>query len=132
MIKPLIIALCVVLSSCSTSAQDIERQLREISKSKDPRTLVLEQGFNSYIQRTFLEDHTEVGIIRLKDGSYAKYWFRSHHITDGSSGTLFQLSDGSEIFMEGYFCCEVQLTEKQMYSLQDLRTFIKKYDGVAP
>jgi hypothetical protein len=92
----------------------------------------LEPAYNDYARRTILPDGTETGVIQLKDGSTAKYWFRSHHQSEDLGGTIFAMSDGSERFMSGYFCCEVQLPRTQLASLDELRAFIAKADGVRP
>jgi hypothetical protein len=89
--------------------------------------------YNDYVRCGILEDGTETGEIQLGDGSSARYWFRSHRLTgDELGGTLFRLSDGSTIFLSGYFCCEVQLPEKQLASLDALRSFVREHDGVRP
>lgn len=123
------LAICAVLTACSPS---LESKLRAVSATNDPNSLVLEVGYNSYVRRAFLPDHTEIGLVSMKDGSWAKYWFRSHHHTGDSGGTLFRLSDGTEVFMAGYFCCEVDLPEQQLESLEALRTFVSQHDGWNP
>lgn len=127
--RVLSLAICAVLIACSYS---IESKLKAVSAANDPNSSALEEGYNSYVRRAFLVDHTEIGLISMKDGSWSKYWFRSHHHTGDSGGTLFRLSDGTEIFMAGYFCCEVQLPEGQLESLQALRTFVSQHDGWNP
>jgi hypothetical protein len=92
----------------------------------------LQRGYNDYVRRAILTDGTEVGIITCRDGSSSRYWFRSHHLTHDDGGTLFRLSDGSEVFMSGWFCCEVQLPEQQLASLVELRAFIREHHGVSP
>lgn len=92
----------------------------------------LEAGYNSYVRRTFLADGTEAGIIQMRDGATAKYWFRSHHNSEDRGGAWFSMSDGTQLFMSGYFCCEVQLPETQLASLEALRAFIRQNDGVDP
>ena len=106
--------------------------LEQTSRACDPAKLQLAEGYNDYVQRTFLADGTEVGVISLKDGSTAKYWFRSHHMCKDIGGTWFELSDGTRVYMAGFFCCEVQLPEPQLESLDALRAFIKQGDGVQP
>jgi len=108
------------------------RDLLRISAASDPISLTLEPGFNPCFRSTTLADNTEVGIIKCRDGSSARFWFRSHHLTGDKGGTLFRLSDGEELFMSGYFCCEVQLPEQAFASLDGLRAFVRKYDGTSP
>lgn len=104
----------------------------KIAHNNDPKKLNLENAYNTYVKRAYLEDRIEIGIIYLEDGSTSKYWFISHHISRDIGGTWFFMSDGRKEYMAGWFCCEVQLPEKQLESLSDLRKFIKKYHGEAP
>jgi hypothetical protein len=92
----------------------------------------LEPAYNDYVRHAFLPDGTELGVIQLKGGDSAKYWFRSHHLSQDLGGTIFAMSDGSERFMSGYFCCEVQLPEKQLASLAELHAFIDRANGQRP
>ena len=82
--------------------------------------------------RRYLADGTEAGIISCRDGSSSRFWFRSHHLTHDDGGTLFRFSDGIDLFMSGWFCCEVQLPEQQLASLVELRAFIREHDGISP
>jgi hypothetical protein len=125
----LIIAVGVVLAGCASRT---ERELQRISMTSDPASLSLEQGYNVYVRRAALADGTEAGIITCLDGSSSRFWFRSHHLTHDEGGTLFRFSDGTEAFMSGYFCCEVQLPDQQIASLLDLRSFIQQNHGVSP
>jgi hypothetical protein len=125
----LVIAFAAILTGCASSTH---RELRRISAASDPASLSLEKGFNDYVHRTILADGTEAGIIRCRDGSSSHFWFRSHHLTRDDGGTLFRFSDGTEVFMSGYFCCEVQLPEQQIASLGDLRAFIRQRHGISP
>lgn len=118
-----------MLTGCTSATR---RDLLRISAASDPISLNLEPGFNAYVRSTSLADNTEVGIIMSRDGSSARFWFRSHHLTGDDGGTLFRLSDGEELFMSGYFCCEVQLPEEAFASLDELRAFVRKYDGTSP
>lgn len=122
----------VVLVGCAQSHYPTKEPLHLISTQQDPSRLKLEQAFNTYVQRAFLEDKTEIGIIQFADGSSSKYWFRSHHMCTDMGGTWFSMSDGSKMYMPGWFCCEVQLPEKQMASLKELRAYIKDYGGKKP
>jgi hypothetical protein len=97
--------------------------------------MTLDRAFNNYVRSTHLKDGTETGIITFADGDSACFWFLSHHLADDVEdigGTFFKSSDGSTAFMSGYFCCELQLPDKQLASLVELRSFIKTYDGVHP
>ena len=98
----------------------------------NPAHIELHPAFNHYVHHTILPDGTETGIITLADGDFAQFWFLSHHLTDDIGGSLFKFSDGAEIFMSGYFCCEVQLPHKRPASLAALNAFIKSFDGARP
>ena len=123
------LAVAISLCACQPSTRsDLER----ISQVADPASLQLERGYNEYVSRTSLDDGTEVGVIACRDGSIARFWFKSHHLTDDHGGTLFRFSDGTELYMAGGFCCEVQLPERQFANLAELRQFIRETDGTPP
>lgn len=111
---------------------DEKRFLERISLEHDPVEYQLQAGFNDYVKRAFLDDETELGLIALKDGSTCKYWFRSHHVSGGVGGTWFEMTDGNRVYMRGWFCCEVQLPDSQMASVDQLQRFIEQHDGVEP
>ena len=125
----LLIAFAAILTGCASRAR---REAERASAASNPASFTLERGYNDYVRRVILDDGTEAGIINCRDGSSSRYWFRSHHLTHDDGGTLFRLSDGSEVFMSGYFCCEVQLPEKQLASLAALRAFIREHTGIRP
>jgi hypothetical protein len=125
----LIITFAVLLSGCASQTRSA---LERISAASAPSSLTLQRGYNDYVRRAILTDGTEAGIISCLDGTSSSYWFRSHHRTGDIGGTLFHFSDGSEVFMSGYFCCEVQLPEQQLASLVELRAFIREHDGISP
>lgn len=125
----LFIAAVGVLVGCSTSTQ---RELERITAVSDPAALALEQGYNDYVHRSFLPGGIETGVIQCEDGASSKYWFRSHHLSDDMGGTLFHFSDGTKVFMSGWFCCEVQLPDRQFASLAQLRAFIREHNGTGP
>ena len=120
----------VLLAGCAK--YPTKEPLHQVMQQNDPASMKLEQAFNAYVDCVRLDDGTETGIIHLKDGTSSKYWFRSHHMCKDMGGTWFLMSDGKETYMAGWFCCEVQLPEKQMESLADLRTFIRQNDGDPP
>jgi hypothetical protein len=125
----LLMMFTVLVSGCgSHTRSDLER----ISAASDPASLTLAPAFNDYVRRVILADGTETGIISCRDASSSRYWFRSHHLTHDDGGTLFRFSDGTAIFMSGYFCCEVQLPEEQLASLAQLQAFIREHDGINP
>lgn len=126
------LALLVLLALLAGCGSPTRRELEQIGDRSDPRSLALVPGYNDYVQRAVLADGTEAGVISFRDGSSSRYWFRSHHLTDDMGGTLFRLSDGTELFMSGWFCCEVQLPEQQLSSLDALREFICENDGISP
>ncbi len=100
-------------------------------RTHDPATATLED-IGGGQRKTTLAGSTEIGILTLGDGSQAKYWFRSHHMTKDPGGTWFLLDNGERIFMGGYFCCEVEILAPDLASPTSLKAFIKKKDGVQP
>ena len=125
----LFITFAAILAGCASRAQ---REVERVSAASDPASLTLERGYNDYVRRARLADGTEAGIISCRDGSSSRFWFRSHHLTHDDGATLFRFSDGTELFMAGWFCCEVQLPEQQLASLVELRAFIREHDGISP
>jgi hypothetical protein len=124
-----LLALSLLLSACGASP---EKQLETSRSEADPASLELKPGYNDYVQRSFLKDGTEVGIVKFKDGSSSRYWFRASHLTGDLAASLFHLSDGTKLMMNGGFCCEVQLPKEQLASLDELRMFVKKNEGIRP
>ena len=106
--------------------------LRIVMEEHDPSTLELAPAYNDYVRRASLTNGAETGIILMKDGASSQYWFRSHHRGDDIGGTWFRMSDGTTSYMAGWFCCEVQLPEEQMASLDDLKAFIRRHHGTSP
>ena len=125
----LFIAFAAIFTGCDSRSQ---HEVQRVSAASDPASLSLERGYNDYVRRAILADGTEAGIISCRDGSSSRFWFRSHHLTHDDGGTLFRLSDGTELFMAGYFCCEVQLPEQQLATLVELRAFIQKHHEIKP
>ncbi len=126
----------LVLSLVGCANYPSKEPVHELTLKLDPATLTLKQGYNSYVQRIIIpEEKIETGIIKLKDGSSSKYWFRSHHLVDGIEGiggTWFKMSNGTEKYMAGYFCCELQLPDEQPSSLKELMEFINEHHGISP
>lgn len=107
--------------------------LEAVASSNDPSAHTLGQAIDGYVERTVLmPTGIETGRIKMKDGSSARYWFKSHHASRGIGGTLFKLSDGTTTFMSGYFCCEAQFPRAQFAELAELRAFIDMHDGSPP
>lgn len=128
-IKILCPAIPLALASCSKPSTKAD--LAAIMKTHDPATATLE-ALDVHQRKTTLSDQTELGILTLGDGSHAKYWFRSHHLTKGSGGTWFLLDSGERIYMTGYFCCEVDIPATDLASPTSLKAFIAKNDGRQP
>ena len=124
------IILAMLFAGCSS--YPTKAPLRGVMQRHDPSSFTLKQGVNAYVRRTHLEGNTEVGIIKMQNGSSSKYWFRSHHLGDDIGGTWFQMSDGATSYMAGLFCCELWLPKEQFASLADMKTFIQKHHGTAP
>ncbi len=105
------------------------------SARHDPASVVLElPGTLASIRRTQLKDNIEAGLITLGDGARVRYWFCSHHLVRaGDPGaTLFRLPDGSDLWMDGYFCCEMDPPEESLVSVAALRSFAPAMDGQSP
>jgi hypothetical protein len=104
---------------------DPERQTRSRLDAArhefDPAKMATSEAFNRYVRRTVVGQGIEVGVITLTDGTYAKYWFESHHLGDGIGGTIVELGDNTVLFMAGFFCCEAQFPEQQFTSFDDIR-----------
>ncbi len=101
----------------------------------DPSAMSLElPGAHPSIRRTFLKEHIEAGLVSLGDGSLVRYWFCSHHLVDdGDLGaTLFRLPDGTDLWMDGYFCCEMDPPEESLVSVATFRSFAAAMDGKSP
>lgn len=125
-----LISIALLLWGCNN--YPTKAPLLEVTEKYDPSARVLSEGFNNYVHRTHLEDGTEIGKIDMKDASSSKYWFRSHHFVDDIGGTWFKMSDGTTSYMAGLFCCEVQLPDQQLESLDELKEFIKNHHGIGP
>jgi hypothetical protein len=126
----LLTSVCLALAGCTV--YPTKALLKRISEQYDPATFELERVYDCYWQRAFLDDGTEIGIIQMKDGSYAKYWFRTHHLVDDIGGTWFLMSDGKEMYTAGDFCCEVLLPKEHFETLDDLKRFIREHHGTSP
>lgn len=111
------------------------RQVLLASSLQDPSAMVLElPGPQVSIRRTPLTNNIEAGLITLGDGTRVRYWFCSHHLVGaGDPGAaLFRLPDGSDLWMDGYFCCEMDPPREALVSLTALRSFVSAMDGQRP
>ena len=45
---------------------------------------------------------------------------------------LFRLPDGANLWMDGYFCCEMDPPEDSLVSVASLRSFAEAMDGQSP
>ena len=124
------ISALLFLSGCA--AHSDKNKVEAISRLYDPKKTNLEGGYNRFVERSFTPQGSEYGLIHFRDASEAKYWFISHHAGNGIGGSLFELSDGTRIYMSGWFCCEVQLPEAGFANQNELKNFIRKHDGIAP
>ncbi len=114
-------------------ASPVEEELVALARVTDPASLALQPGLNPTVRRTSMHDGVEVGIINLDDGASAKFWFKSHHLLPNDlGGTYFIMSDGSDAFMRGHFCWELQLPDYALASLEDLHQFIRDHDAETP
>lgn len=128
--KKIVVALSLLIfAGCSETKSDLKKASEKYNLDK----IAVEDGFNSYVKRGFLkEDKIECGIIRFSDGDTAKYWFRSHHLSNDFGWTLFEFSNGKKKFMHGWFCCEVQLPENPLKNKKELLALIAQKDGICP
>lgn len=118
----------LVLTITSTKAR-----LKALSQRVDPAQMQLKPGWAPYVRYAVLDDLTEVGIIKARNGSYSRYWFRSHHLTGDDGGAWFAMSDGTRVYMSGYFCCDVQFgAVEAIEDLEHLKQLIRKHDGTPP
>jgi len=111
------------------------RMVQLAASLHDPSAMVLElPGAHASIRRTQLKDHIEAGLITLGDGARVRYWFCSHHLVEGGDlgATLFRLPDGTDLWMDGYFCCEMDPPEESLVSVTALRSFAAAMDGLNP
>jgi len=98
----------------------------------DPAKLALEAKVTGYIESTRLPSNIETGIVTLGDGERVKFWFKSRHFDTDFGCTRFQYSDGSVDYLEGFFCCEVDLPGVRLADRKALREFIAANDGKEP
>ena len=111
------------------------RMVRLASVLHDPSAMGLEQpGANERFRRVLLPDHIEAGLITLGDGARVRYWFCSHHLVESGDlgATLFRLPDGTGLWMDGYFCCEMDPPDESLVSVAALRAFASAMDGTSP
>ena len=127
------IFLLLVLISLSSCENATEGKLLEVRKSTKFDETKQKKGFDSNIKREHKEG-IEYGVITLENSEKVKYWFQSHHISeDGIGGTLFELPNGKLKFIEGYFCCEVQLPKKGKFkNSEEFIAEMEKIDGIHP
>lgn len=126
--KQIFLAIIIIfIVGCNQTQSSLE----EIRRKNDPDKMKLSKGWNDYVKRTDVSN-VELGIIYLKNGKQVKYWFMSHHLTDDKGGTIFEFDDKSTIYMEGKFCCELQLPDIQLNSENELKNFIKSHHGISP
>lgn len=104
----------------------------DAAAADDPAKLALEAKVTGYIESTRLTSNIETGIITLGDGERVKFWFKSRHYDTDIGHTRFGYSDGSVDYLEGFFCCEVDLPGARLADRKALREFIERNDGSKP
>jgi len=119
------------MSSCENVT---EQKLLSIKNSTKIDESKQEIGFDNNVKRQFTKEGIEFGVITLEDSEKIKYWFQTHHISeDRIGGTLFELQNGKLEFIEGYFCCEVQLPKNGKFKNSDeFIAEMEKLDGIHP
>jgi hypothetical protein len=127
------IFLLIVLISFSSCENATERKLLEVRKSTKIDETKLRKGFDSNV-KSELKDGIEYGVIILENSEKVKFWFQTHHVSeDGIGGTLFELPNGKLEFIEGYFCCEVQLPKNGKFkNSEEFIAEMEKIDGIHP
>ena len=98
----------------------------------DPAKLALEAKVTGYIESTRLPSNIETGIVTLGDGERVKFWFKSRHFDTDFGCTRFEYGDGSVDYLEGFFCCEMDLPGARLGNRKELREFIERNDGSEP
>ena len=123
----------IVLISFSSCENATERKLLEVRKSTKIDETKLRKGFDSNV-KSELKDGIEYGVITLENSEKVKFWFQTHHVSeDGIGGTLFELPNGKLEFIEGYFCCEVQLPKNGKFkNSEEFIAEMEKIDGIHP
>ena len=126
--------LLLVLTSMSSCENVTEQKLLSIKNSTKIDESKQEIGFDNNVKRQFTKEGIEFGVITLEDSEKIKYWFQTHHISeDRIGGTLFELQNGKLEFIEGYFCCEVQLPKNGKFKNSDeFIAEMEKLDGIHP
>ena len=127
--RALLLILAVGLCGCRENARE---KVTEAAREYDPKALDLHEGFNDYVRCSREVPELEIGVITLGDRDEVRYWFASHHATRDQGCTRFEYSDGSERFLDGAFCCEVQLAEVQPANRTQLDAFLDSREGVRP
>ena len=74
----------------------------------------------------------QVGDLLLGDGTRIPYWFLSHHQSGDLGGTLFELPEGRTKFVEGYFCCSVDLSAEETATRATFDATLERIDGLSP
>lgn len=121
-----LIILAILVSSCKN---EIELELLEARKRISVVENKMEIGYDRNVRRD-VKNGIEYGIIELENSAKIKYWFKSHDNSNNPNGmTLFELPDGSLRFIEGYFCCEVQLPNNGKF--RNEQVFISEMEKVA-
>ena len=120
-----------MLTSCENST---EKKLLQVRSSAPLVEANLMKGYSENTMRNFTVDGVEYGTITLENSEKIKYWFESHHLSsDQIGGTLFEMPNGELEFIEGYFCCEVQLPHNGKF--KNSKVFLhemNKIDGITP
>ncbi len=118
---------CIKENSTEKKLYEI-RKLVKMDKSKQKK------GFDNNVKREFTKNGIEYGVITLENSEKIKYWFQSHHISeDKIGGTIFELPSGELKFIEGYFCCEVQLPKNGKFkNSKEFIAEMEKVDGIQP
>jgi len=127
----MLLLMAVLICGCGRSERS-RKSVDRASVASDPEKLALVKGFNSYVRVAREVRDCEVGVIELGDGERVKYWFVSHHQSHDWGCTKFLFADGTVRYLDGAFCCEVQLADAQPKDRAGLNAFLDTREGINP
>lgn len=126
-----LLLMAVLVCGCARRERSRSRVDRA-SVTWEPEKLELVKGFNSYVRVGKDVRDCEVGVIQIANGERVKFWFVSHHQSHDWGCTKFLFSDGTVRYLDGAFCCEVQLASEQPKDRAGLNAFLDTREGINP
>ena len=120
-----IVILALFGSSCKNEA---EQALLEARRSIRIEEKELEASYDRNVKRD-MRNGLEYGVIVLENNEIIRFCFLSHQQAEShTSMALFELPNGNLKFVEGYFCCEVQLPNKGQFA--NTNEFVTELDKI--